>query len=214
MINKCSVLHEWFNSLEKYRFPFDETKIPFNGIYILFEKGERAHGTDRIVRIGTHTGNDQLRSRLKQHFLNENKDRSIFRKNIGRCLLNKDKDPFLEQWELDLTPTDSKKKHLGLIDFGQQEMIEKGVSNYMQGNFTFATFRVDDKRKRLEFETKIVSTLSLCVGCKPSKKWLGLFSTKQKIQEAGLWQVNGLYKEPLSDKDMKDLKIYLGMGSI
>jgi len=30
--------------------------------------------------------------------VNENKDRSIFRKNIGRALLNKDNDPFIEQW--------------------------------------------------------------------------------------------------------------------
>ena len=40
---------------------------------------------DRIVRIGTHTGENQLRSRLMQHFVKENKNRSIFRKNIGRC---------------------------------------------------------------------------------------------------------------------------------
>jgi hypothetical protein len=57
----------------------------------------------RIVRIGTHTGANQLCSRLKQHFLNEMKDRSIFRKNIGRCLLKQANDPFLEFWELDLT---------------------------------------------------------------------------------------------------------------
>jgi hypothetical protein len=35
---------------------------------------------------------------LKEHFVNENKDRSIFRKNIGRALLNKDNDYFIEQW--------------------------------------------------------------------------------------------------------------------
>jgi len=79
------------------RFPFCEDQIPLNGIYILFEKGELAHNTDRIVRIGTHTGINQLRSRLKQHFIVENKDRSIFRKNIGRALLNKNHDDFINQ---------------------------------------------------------------------------------------------------------------------
>jgi hypothetical protein len=54
--------------------PFDDSPIPLNGIYILFEDGEIAHGTNRIVRIGTHTGKDQLFSRLKQHFIQENKD--------------------------------------------------------------------------------------------------------------------------------------------
>jgi len=94
----CQQLHELFNDLPRYWFPFNELAIPRNGIYILFEKHEHAHGVDRIVRVGTHTGENQLRSRLKQHFLNETKDRSIFRKNIGRAMLQKAEDPFLEQW--------------------------------------------------------------------------------------------------------------------
>ena len=76
MSEDCCKLHEMFNGLNKYFFPLDENSIPLNGIYVLFEKGEFAHKTNRIVRIGTHTGNNQLRSRLKQHFVNENKDRS------------------------------------------------------------------------------------------------------------------------------------------
>jgi hypothetical protein len=75
--------------------------FPLNGIYILFEKGETAHDTNRIVRVGTYPGDKQLRSR--QHFLVENKDRSIFRKNIGRALLRRGQDPFLPLWELDRT---------------------------------------------------------------------------------------------------------------
>jgi aspartate oxidase len=97
MSKNCKIIHQWFNGMEKFTFPFDRQKIPKNGIYILFEKGEIAHSGDRIVRIGTHTGKNQLLSRLNQHFLKENKDRSILRKNIGRALLNKDKDPFLEK---------------------------------------------------------------------------------------------------------------------
>jgi len=30
-----------------------------------------------IVRVGTHKGDRQLRSRMLQHFVNENKDRSF-----------------------------------------------------------------------------------------------------------------------------------------
>ena len=108
MSKNCEKLHKFFNNMERLKFPFDENKIPLNGIYILFEKGEKAHDVDRIVRVGTHTGQNQLRSRLKQHFINENKDRSIFRKNIGRALLNKNKDPFLEQWECPLLVTEIK----------------------------------------------------------------------------------------------------------
>lgn len=90
MRNLALELHQIFNKQKRYYFPFDDfiNEIPKNGIYIIFEKGERYKNLDRIVRVGTHTGNNQLRSRLKQHFIKENKNRSIFRKNIGRCFLN------------------------------------------------------------------------------------------------------------------------------
>ena len=67
----CQLIHQIFNQLEKFSFPFDNQKIPPDGIYILFEKGEKGHSLDRIVRIGTHTGSGQLPSRLQQHFLND-----------------------------------------------------------------------------------------------------------------------------------------------
>lgn len=63
MNDSCLILHHLFNSLKKFQFPFNEDEIPLNGIYILFEKGELAHDTNRIVRVGTYTGNNQLRSR-------------------------------------------------------------------------------------------------------------------------------------------------------
>jgi len=211
MSKNCQTIHIWFNGMKKHSFPFNEQEIPENGIYILFEKGEFAHSTNRIVRIGTHTGNNQLRSRLFQHFLNENKDRSIFRKNIGRALLNKDKDAFLEQWEIDLTTKDAKNQYSDSIDFDKQKEIEKRVTKFIQDNFSFVVFQVDDKNKRLEIESKIISTVSLCGECKPSEKWLGNFSPKEKIRESGLWLVNELWKTPLSDKDMIELKQMLNI---
>jgi len=211
MNEDCHSMHQWFNKMKKFDFPFEEKNLPLNGIYILFEKGEYAHGTCRIVRVGTHTGNNQLISRLKQHFLKENKDRSIFRKNIGRCLLNKEKNPFLKQWELDLTTKTAKEKYAGKVDFQKQHKIEKKVSEYIQNNFNFVVFKVDEKVRRLDLESKIISTISWCEECKPSSNWLGLFSPKEKIKESGLWLVNELYKEPLSNDEMKELKKLLGI---
>jgi len=209
MSKNCHTIHQWFNGMKKHSFPFNEQEIPKNGIYILFEKGEFAHSTNRIVRIGTHTGNNQLRSRLFQHFLNENKDRSIFRKNIGRALLNKDKDQFLKQWELDLTTKNAKEQYSNSVDFKKQKGVEKKVTKYIQDNFSFVVFQIDDKEKRLEIESRIISTVSLCDECKPSENWLGLFSPKEKIRKSGLWLVNELWKTPLSDKDMIELKYLL-----
>jgi len=206
MSKECAVIHELFNKLQIFKFPFNEKEIPKNGIYILFEKGEFAHSTNRIVRIGTHTGNDQLRSRLVQHFLNENKDRSIFRKNIGRAILNKNKDSFLEQWDLDLTTKKSREKYSSLIDFEKQKEIEKKVTNYIQNNFSFVVFQVEDKNKRLELEAKIISTVSLCDECRQSENWLGNFSPKEKIRKSGLWLVNELWKKHLDFQDLIELK--------
>ena len=204
-VRDCDKLHKWFNGLPRFSFPFDKTKIPLNGIYILFEKGERAHGGRRIVRIGTHTGDNQLRSRLEQHFVKENKDRSIFRKNIGRALLKKDKDDFLEKWELDLTTSEAKQTNQD-IDFEKQKEIEKRVTKYIQENFDFVVFEIKDKEKRLEFESKIISTISLCEGCKASEGWLGLHSPKEKIRKSGLWLVNELWKEGFDEEEFKELK--------
>lgn len=205
MSKECEKIHDLIRGLARHGFPFDELKIPSDGIYILFEKGEKGHHGDRIVRVGTHTGTKQLRSRLKQHFLNENKDRSIFRKNIGRALLNQNNDQFLEFWELDLTTKKARDNYSSLIDFDRQKLIETQVSEYIQGNFSFCVFEVNRKDERIEIESKIISTVSLCEDCKPSITWLGNSSPKEKIVESGLWLVNELYKTPFDAAGIKDL---------
>jgi hypothetical protein len=207
MSENCNKLHKLFNSLERHKFPFDKNKIPKNGIYILFENKEKVYNLDRIVRIGTHTGLNQLHSRLEQHFLKENKDRSIFRKNIGRALLNKAKDPFIDSWELDLTTKENKEKYSLTIDFNRQKEIEKKVTEYIQKNFSFVVFEVSDKERRLSLESKIISTVSLCKECIPSKEWLGLYSPKIKIRESGLWLVNELYKTPFNTDELNQLLV-------
>jgi len=202
----CAELHVIFNKLKRFEFPFEVRKIPGNGIYVLFESGEKAHGVDRIVRVGTHTGENQLSSRLKQHFINENKDRSIFRKNIGRAMLNREDDPFLKQWNWDLTTRKAKDKYGHLVDRDKQEDVEKKVSAYIQGHFSFAVFEVVEKSVRLNLESKVISTISWCYECRPSDKWVGLHSPKEKIRQSGLWLVNELYKESLSVEEFGELK--------
>jgi hypothetical protein len=205
----CESLHQWFNGLKKYSFPFIQNEIPKNGIYILFEKGEFAHSINRIVRIGSHTGDDQLPSRLNQHFINENKDRSIFRKNIGRALLNRDNDSFLQKWDFDLTTREAKEKYSHMIDLNMQGKIEKRVTKYLQDNFSFVVFQIDDKTHRLDLESKIISTISLCKNCRPSENWLGNSSPKEKIRKSGLWQEQALWKTPLSETEMLELRQYI-----
>lgn len=210
MSNECKELHKIFNRLKRFSFPFDKNAIPLNGIYVLFQKNEKAHDGDRIVRVGTHTGLNQLPSRLVQHFELKNKDRSIFRKNIGRALLNKRKDSFLKEFEIDLTTKESKLRNLERVDKGKLKAIEDEISRFIQDNFSFVVFRVDDKKKRLLLESRLISTISLCKECAASDSWLGNYSPIQKIRECGLWNVQGLYKETVSEQDLSEIndKLY------
>ncbi len=206
MSNICNNVHHIFQNLKRYKFPFTEEELPKNGIYILFEQNELAHNGERIVRVGTHTGNDNLAKRLKEHFMKENKDRSIFRKNIGRAILSKKDDSFLEQWNWDLTTRANKDKYSSLVDFEKQKSTEEEVSQYIKNNFSFAIFEVKSKDDRLNLESKLISTISLCEDCQPSSQWLGQSSPIHKIKESGLWLVQGLYKTPLDLNEFEEIK--------
>lgn len=201
-------LHILFNEQKRFSFPFKQqiNEIPANGIYIIFENGEKFGDLDRIVRVGTHTGEKQLRSRLNQHFIKENKNRSIFRKNVGRCILNKNNSPYLPLWELDTTSKADKEKNLRLLDLEFEKEIEKKISDYIQTNLTFSVFQVDTKEQRLFWESKIISTLAKSHELKPSKNWLGNYSPKDKIKAVGLWQVNELFKSSLTEEEFDELK--------
>ena len=201
-------LHELFNSIRRFHFPFEGEieQIPMNGVYLIFEAGEKCWDWDRIVRVGTHTGNNQLRSRLYQHFLMQNKNRSIFRKNIGRCLLNKDNNPYLEKWDLDTTSSADKLKNGHLIDRDVENKYEILISNYIQENLSFSVFKVDSKEERIIWESRIISTLAAFQNVCPSKDWLGHSSPKEKIKKHGLWQVNELGNQQLNLNEFNKLK--------
>ena len=206
MSTDCAELHRICNGRRRFSYPFDEGLIPANGIYIQFERGERAHGADRIVRVGSHTGSDQLPSRLAEHFERENKDRSIFRKHIGRAFLNLAADPFLRQWDRDRTPAAARRECSNMIDLDRFQAIERRVTAYIQKNVTFIVFEVPDRTRRLELESRLISTVSRCKECEPSADWLGMRSPKTRIRESGLWQIQKLYKTPLTPRDID----YLG----
>jgi len=203
MVNE---LHKIFNELDRFTYPVENRldEMPDNGIYIKFEKGESHNGFDRIVRIGTDTGENNLKKRLIEHFVTENKNRSIFRKNIGRAILNKDNNPYLKFWELDTTSKAEKEKNLKYIDVDFEGKIEKEISNYIKTNLSFCVFNVETKEQRLFWESKLISTLAYQTN--PSKNWLGNFSPKDKIRQSGLWQVQGLNKPKLTNEEFDNLK--------
>lgn len=191
-------LHRMFNSLPVYDWQ-TIGDIPFeNGIYIVFEKGETYKGFARVVRVGTHKSPGRLKQRLKDHFIGENHNGSIFRKNIGKALLNRDNDPYLSIWTLDTSRT----ANAGKADRSKETEIEHRVSAYMREAFTFCVFRVDNAAERLRMEEAIIATLNQSDDFKAGSDWFGNSSPECEIRESGMWLKQGLDKKPLTDDEL------------
>lgn len=194
-------LHKLFGSLPRYSWDRIE-EIPFlNGIYILFEKGESYFEMDRIVRVGTHTSDNRLKVRLLDHFVRENHDGSIFRKNIGKAILNADGDPYLSTWTLDT----SKPENRPWMDPEKNARTEERVSRFLRENFTFTVFQVPDKNERLRMEEAIIATLHADPVFRPSPKWWGQFSPEVEIRKSGLWLKQGLNGRPMTSEEFRRL---------
>lgn len=199
----CQQLHQFARKLPRHRFPFADNRLPSNGIYVVFEDGESSHEGERIVRVGTHTGSDNLSKRIEEHFLTPNKDRSIFRKHVGRCLLTRDHDPFVEMWEIDMTFTKNREQYGPTLDRAKQRKVEEEVTDYIQDAFSLVAFRVDDEDERKELESFLIGTLSTCAECGPSPQWLGRHHPNRKISTSGLWNVQGVGGPGLNEDAMK-----------
>ncbi|MBV0893096.1 hypothetical protein KTN05_14835 [Paracoccus sp. Z118] len=205
MSEACEILHRWANTLPRLNASYAAGEVPKNGIYLVFESGELAHGGNRIVRVGTHTGKDNLPKRLHEHLFKPNKDRSIFRKHIGRCLLADD--PFLAQWNFDLTSRANKVKFADRVDMLRQHDVEARVSQYITDNLEFVVFPVKEKHERLELEKSLLATIKCCADCKPSPNWLGLKHQAEIIRE-GLWNIQGFGGQPLNVSTVQALAFH------
>ncbi len=202
MSDICQELHGLLAQQTRYRFPYRQDLLASNGIYVLYERGEFGHGGERIVRIGTHDGDGNLVSRLDEHFIKENKDRSVFRKNIGRAMLNKASDPFLKQWEIDRTKKSVRENLKKQVDPRRLQQIERKVTERIQGYFSFVIIPVPLNIDRHMMEARLIASVANCAECHPSPNWLGLYSPNAKICASGLWQVQHLDGEPLNQSEL------------
>jgi len=88
MSDKCKKLHAIIRNKERFdfksNFPLNRNDFPRDGVYLMMEKGERGHGSLRIVRIGINK-KGALFNRLKKH-VGGNMNNSIFRKHLGRII--------------------------------------------------------------------------------------------------------------------------------
>jgi hypothetical protein len=220
MSETCKWLHEKLEILPIIKYPFDLQTLPNNGVYFFYEEGENtSHTSDlivpRIVRIGTHR-EDNFRSRISEHFLlkdskmnfnNETpkpSDRSIFRKNIGRALLNKQNDDYLTVWNIDFTTSDNKRRFSHLRNISKEKETETQITNIIRKYFWFRFVHIDGQEQRMGkvgIESRLIGTVTRCEKCKPSQNWLGTFSPVSKINSGKLWLYQHLNSNELTDTD-------------
>ena len=220
MSELCKWLHEQLQQLPLIKFPFNLEQLPDNGIYFFYEQGEIwGHGGDkpRIVRIGTHRDGN-FRSRIAEHYLldeskmnfDKNKakpsDRSIFRKNIGRALLNRHNDKYLQVWEIDFTIKKNRENFRHLRDIEKEIEIESEITIILRKNFSFRYLELGSQAERMGtagLESSLIGTISHCKLCRPSNKWLGKDSPKKQIKESGLWLVQHLKANGINERGKK-----------
>lgn len=214
-LDSCRWLHEQLEALPLFTFPFNPDKLPTNGVYFFYEKGELwGHGRDRprVVRVGTHTGEGRLRRRIEEHFLlDESKMRwdaprepavvrSVFRKNIGRMLLASRGDfEFMEIWNLSHIDKALRLRSGGLELVRKDKALQQEVTQILRDRFSFRCISVEGSARRKEIEARCIGTLARCTVCRPSARWLGRGSPVVAIREGGLWLVQGRDSDPLDD---------------
>lgn len=228
MSEVCRWLHEQLEPLPLLCYPFRLDQLPPNGIYAFYETGETwGHGGDkpRIVRIGTHKDGD-FRSRIKEHFLlNDARrmqfdasrpaphDRSIFRKNLGRALLRKANDPYLNVWNLDLTTRRNRDLNRHRRDIPKEQAVEAEVTRLLRETFAFRFVIIDEQAARMGtsgLESALIGTLARCGACQPSPGWLGNHSPVERIRTSGLWLVQHQSAPPIGERERAALMAAIG----
>jgi hypothetical protein len=196
--------------------------LPENGIYFFYERDEiGGHGgrKPRIVRIGTHKEGN-FRSRIKEHYLlDESKmnfdkdmpkpsDRSIFRKNIGRALINRDRDNYLQIWEIDFMTRKNRQSSGYRRDMDREKRIESTITKTLRERFYFRFVIIDSQLQRMGrkgLESSLIGTVASCKLCNPSDNWLGNYSPKKQIKESGLWLVQHLKANGINENDKETI---------
>jgi hypothetical protein len=203
-------IHEYFNNQKRYSFPYDKKELreltSSNGLYVLFEKGEKYNRLDRIVRIGSHDASDRLVIRLGDHFLAKRQRKSVFRKHIGRCYLNIENNPYLEHWNRPFTKKIDKIKHREFVNLEYELPYEEQVSSHINENLTFAVIpKIFESSKRDRIEMGLIASLNQSTEKLSSENWLGNSHPDERIRNAKIWNIEGLKHKPLDLIEFREL---------
>lgn len=181
---------------------------PLRGVYFFFEDGEqRANGTARVVRVGTHAlksgSKTSLWRRLAQHrgqtggrFTGGGSHRrSVFRKHVGKAMLQRtnDRTEVAATWGHGNTVNGPAKE--------AEHPHERAVSSHIR-SMPFLWVAVPDDpspesdRGVIERNSlRLLSNIGTTSGDSPSADWLGRWSDRQAIRDSGLWNVNHVHDD-------------------
>jgi hypothetical protein len=137
------------------------------------------------------------------------RERSIFRKNIGRALLNQRKDPYLKIWEIDYTSHKAREDYAHMRDVPKERALETEITEHLRSKFSFKVIECTGQAQRMGstgLESVIIGTLSRCPICQPSTNWLGRYSSKPEIANGKLWLIQHLNANPINEQNMINIK--------
>jgi hypothetical protein len=137
------------------------------------------------------------------------KDRSIFRKNLGRALINRENSEYLKVWNLDFTTRKNREDYSHLRNIEYEKEIETKITDTLRNKFSFRYIEIKDEEMRIGekgLERRLIGSLANYSQCTPSENWLGRYSPKPKIRKSGLWQVQHLKSSPITSQDMEKIK--------
>jgi hypothetical protein len=181
--------------------------FPGRGVYFFFEPGELRTGSgsgSRLVRVGTHalgTGaRSTLHQRLRQHAgkssgVGGNHRGSIFRLLVGDALIRRGVCPPCPSWgeQGDIGKAAAVLGMERAALRAAEAPIEAAVSQYL-GQMPVLWLPVEDEpgpeSQRGFIERNVIALLSSFhkpVIDPPSPSWLGLDSSRPKVQQSGLW---------------------------
>ena len=178
--------------------------LPRDGVYLFFELGERVsldgQAVNRIVRVGTHRVDGRFRNRIRQHYgrvrsLGGSRSSSVFRKHVGGAIISRadPRDSRLTAWLKD--------EQTRFPD------LEAEVSRMLRDSFTFVCFRVDCRKERMQLERGLIALLAKHPLGSPSTDWLGRHAVAGEIRSSGLWNVEHVCDDPISEIHVDRLEL-------
>lgn len=203
--DRAVLIHDMIRKMPQYTWDTIGNLEFENGIYIIFEPKNSDGASNRIVRIGTHTGPDRLKGRIRGHYISNRKDGSVFRKDIGLAMLNKERDEYSDIWNLNTSNPQIKKENEDRLNPDFEKMLEERVSDYLREKTKFVCIEVNDLDERLRIEEGLIAILGGNKNFKPDDDWLGYYHPDSRIRKNFIWNKQGLDGKPLSLDEVRNL---------